>query len=109
MKKEGVIETGRLRTRFRDIQLIGEGGFGKAYKAYGRKSSARRPFAIKVVRLHVLKTENVVEELYNHRVYREVLGFLRIRRRLVDLLVLVDRLNLVHHFHRLGRLGLFHL
>ena len=79
MKREGVIETGRLRTRFRDIQLIGEGGFGQAYKAYGRKSSARRPFAIKVVRLHVLKTKNVVVELYNHRVYREVLAMQSVR------------------------------
>jgi hypothetical protein len=32
-----------------------------------------------VVRLHVLKTENVVEELYNHRVYREVLAMQSVR------------------------------
>lgn len=74
MKAKGIIETGRLQTRFRDIELIGEGGFGKVYKAFGRKSSGRRPFAIKVVRLHVLKTDDVVEELYKHRVYREVLA-----------------------------------
>jgi len=79
LKARGIIKTGRLQTRFRDIELIGEGGFGKVYKAYGRKSSERRPFAIKVVRLHVLKTENVVEELYNHRVYREVLAMQSVR------------------------------
>lgn len=79
MKVQGIVETGRLQTRFRDIELIGEGGFGKVYKAYGRKSSGRRPFAIKVVRLHVLKTDNVVEELYKHSVYREVLAMQRVR------------------------------
>lgn len=79
MKAKGIIETGRLQTRFRDVKLIGEGGFGKVYKAYGRKASARRPFAIKVVRLHVLKTDDVVAELYSHRVYREVLAMQSVR------------------------------
>ena len=28
-----ILDTGRFKKKFKDIQLIGEGGFGKVYKA----------------------------------------------------------------------------
>jgi serine/threonine protein kinase len=70
-----VLKTGRLYNSFKSITLIGEGGFGKVFHAY----LAGKPVAIKVVKLYVLKTENVVEDLYKHKAYREVLAMQRVQ------------------------------
>ena len=64
-----ILDTGRFKKKFKDIKLIGEGGFGKVYKATNYVD--RKEYAIKVIRLHI-KKQSSVEEIYNHRVYREL-------------------------------------
>ena len=65
-----ILDTGRFRKKFKDINLIGEGGFGKVYKATYHID--QKPYAIKVVRLHIKKTNDPLAEIYQHRVYREL-------------------------------------
>ena len=60
-----ILKTGRFQTQFKDMKLIGEGGFGKVFHANpSSESSETKPVAIKVVRVYVLKTDDVVEALY---------------------------------------------
>ena len=67
-----ILDTGRLRKKFGEIEKIGEGGFGKVYR--GRYHVDRKQYAIKVVRLHILKSKEAdpIIEIYQHRVYREL-------------------------------------
>jgi serine/threonine protein kinase len=77
---KSVLETGRFASQFRDIKLIGEGGFGKVFHAnLSIGSSERKPVAIKVVRLYVPETDDAVEALYQHRAYREVLAMQKVQ------------------------------
>ena len=48
-----ILDTGRFKKKFKDIKLIGEGGFGKVYKATNYVD--RKEYAIKVIRLHIKK------------------------------------------------------
>jgi serine/threonine protein kinase len=64
-----ILDTGRFKKKFKDIKLIGAGGFGKVYKATNYVD--RKSYAIKVIRLHIKKTSSV-DEIYGHRVYREL-------------------------------------
>lgn len=61
-----------MKKKFWKIEQIGEGGFGKVYKATYHVD--QKQYAIKVVRLHILKTksEDLLNQIYNHRVYREL-------------------------------------
>lgn len=67
-----ILDTGRLKKKFKDINMIGEGGFGKVYSAQYHVD--QKIYAVKVVRLHITKDESVdpLEEIYKHRVYREL-------------------------------------
>ena len=47
------LDTGRLRKKFKDIEDIGQGGFGKVMKAVYLID--QKTYAIKVVRLHIPK------------------------------------------------------
>jgi len=51
---------------------IGQGGFGKVYRAMYHVD--QKVYAIKVVRLHILKSKMLdpIIEIYKHRVYREL-------------------------------------
>jgi hypothetical protein len=64
-----ILDTGRFKKKFKNITLIGKGGFGRVYKATNYVD--RKDYAIKVIRLHIKKSSSV-EEIYNHRVYREL-------------------------------------
>lgn len=68
-----LIDTGRLKDNFTNVKLIGQGGFGKVYRVLQRqlKQSNSNSFAIKVVKMHI-KAQNTVDEVLEHRVYREV-------------------------------------
>lgn len=50
--------------------MIGQGGFGKVY--LGTFSDDKKECAIKVVKMHVLKTENPKKEIEKHKAYREL-------------------------------------
>ena len=65
-----ILDTGRFKQKFKDMVKIGEGGFGKVYKATYRVD--QKIYAIKVVRLHIKKSDNPMEEIYQHNVYREL-------------------------------------
>lgn len=66
------MDTGRLQKKFKDIDLIGQGGFGKVYRAIYHVD--QKMYAIKVVRLHIQKSKDIdpMREIYQHRVYREL-------------------------------------
>ena len=66
------MDTGRLQKKFKDIDLIGQGGFGKVYRAIYHVD--QKMYAIKVVRLHIQKSNDIdpMREIYQHRVYREL-------------------------------------
>jgi serine/threonine protein kinase len=66
------LDTGRLQKKFKDIDLIGQGGFGKVYRAIYHVD--QKMYAIKVVRLHIQKSKDIdpMREIYQHRVYREL-------------------------------------
>lgn len=67
-----VLDTGRLKKKFKDIVKIGQGGFGEVFKA--KYHVDQKQYAIKKVRLHITKDlqVNALEEIYKHRVYREL-------------------------------------
>lgn len=67
-----VLDTGRLKKKFKDIVKIGQGGFGEVFKA--KYHVDQKQYAIKKVRLHITKDPkvNALEEIYKHRVYREL-------------------------------------
>ena len=68
-----VLRTGKLHSQFKGVEEIGEGGFGKVYKAYEKDGNQEKPFAVKVVRMHIkTETKDPVTELYNHKVWKEV-------------------------------------
>ena len=89
------MDTGRLKKKFKDIEDIGQGGFGKVKKAVYLID--QKTYAIKVVRLHIPKSrckrsatmqskcehntcnredaENPLDLIYHHRVYRELKFF----------------------------------
>lgn len=73
-----ILDTGRLQQKFGEIVKIGEGGFGKVFR--GRYHVDRKQYAIKVVRLHILKSHKAdpMIEIYQHRVYRELQAASRI-------------------------------
>ena len=72
------MDNGRFKKKFTDQQKIGEGGFGKVYKA--KYHIDQKVYAIKVVRLHILKSKDAspVNAIYQHRVYRELQAASRI-------------------------------
>jgi hypothetical protein len=51
---QNILDTGRLSKKFKDIDLIGQGGFGKVYRAIYHVD--QKMYAIKVVRLHIRKS-----------------------------------------------------
>ena len=55
--------------RFKKVEEIGQGGFGKVYKV--QKKNNAKPSAVKVVRMHV-KAQDLLNEVKMHHVYREV-------------------------------------
>lgn len=67
-----ILDTGRLRQKFKDITPIGAGAFGKVYRASYHID--RKQYAIKVVRLHIVQDSetDVLQQIYQHRVYREL-------------------------------------
>lgn len=67
-----ILDTGRFKKKFKDIVQIGQGGFGKVYKAINYVD--QKQYAIKVVRLHIRKSNSInpMTEIYKHRVYREL-------------------------------------
>lgn len=67
-----ILDNGRFKKKFKDRIKIGEGGFGKVYKA--KYHVDQKVYAIKVVRLHIQKNEKLdpLIEIYQHRVYREL-------------------------------------
>lgn len=69
---QNILDTGRLRKKFKDIVQIGEGGFGKVYR--GKYYIDQKIYAIKVVRLHIPKSQSgdPMQQIYRHRVYREL-------------------------------------
>jgi hypothetical protein len=80
------LDTGRLKKKFKDIEDIGQGGFGYVKKAVYLID--QKTYAIKVVRLHIPKSrckrniqsncedpENPLDLIYHHRVYRELKFF----------------------------------
>ena len=73
-----ILDTGRLKKKFRDIVKIGQGGFGEVFKAINHVD--QKLYAIKVVRLHILKSKSIdpMTEIYKHRVYRELQAASRI-------------------------------
>ena len=69
---DNILETGRFKKKFQDIIKIGEGGFGMVYSA--KYKVDLKEYAIKIVKLHILKDKSIdpVQEIYNHRVFREL-------------------------------------
>ena len=67
---EDILDTGRFAKKFSDVRQIGEGGFGKVYKAV--YNIDRKAYAIKVVRLHFASSANPMDAIYNNKVYREI-------------------------------------
>lgn len=69
---QNILDTGRFQKKFKDIDLIGQGGFGKVYKATYHVD--QKQYAVKVVRLYIQKARGVdpMKEIYQHRVYREL-------------------------------------
>ena len=52
-----ILETGRFRSKFELISVIGQGGFGRVYKA--RYLADDNIYAIKLVKLHLAIDENL--------------------------------------------------
>jgi len=67
-----ILDTGRLQKKFHDITKIGQGGFGQVFRATYHVD--QKQYAIKVVRLHIIKSKSVnpMHQIYQHRVYREL-------------------------------------
>lgn len=71
LKLEDMLDNGRFRSKFKGIQQIGEGGFGKVYKAIYKID--QKVYAIKVVRLHFAKNGNdSAKAIFKNKVYREI-------------------------------------
>ena len=69
---QNILDNGRFKKKFKDRIKIGEGGFGKVYKA--KYHVDQKVYAIKVVRLHILKSDKLdpMIEIYQHKYYREL-------------------------------------
>lgn len=67
---QGILDTGRFQQKFTDIRQVGEGGFGKVYRAVYHID--QKVYAIKVVRLHFAVNANPMEAIYKNKVYREL-------------------------------------
>jgi len=67
-----ILDSGRLRKKFKDIKMIGQGGFGKVYKATYHID--QKLYAIKVDRIHISKqrSSDPMAEISKHRMYREI-------------------------------------
>ena len=67
-----ILDTGRFNKKFKNRQLIGQGGFGKVYKATYQID--QKLYAIKSVRIHIpkRKMDNPMQEICKHRMYREI-------------------------------------
>ena len=75
---DNLLDSGRLKKKFRNIEKIGQGGFGSVYKAIYHVD--QKQYAIKVVRLHIKKKQSLdpMTEIYHHKVYRELQAASRI-------------------------------
>lgn len=62
------LEQNRYNRLFNEIDLIGEGGFGKVYKA--QHALDQRIYAVKKIKIHL----GVNYDFKQHSVYREILG-----------------------------------
>ena len=62
------LEQNRYHRLFNEIDLIGEGGFGKVYKA--QHALDQRIYAVKKIKIHL----GVNYDFKQHSVYREILG-----------------------------------
>jgi serine/threonine protein kinase len=56
-KLYNILDTGRLQKKFKDMDKIGQGGFGEVFKA--KYHIDQKLYAIKVVRLHITKDKSV--------------------------------------------------
>ena len=69
-KDQLVFFTGKFQKQFDDVSVLGKGGFGVVMKAKDRLED--KYYAIKKVRLHLSLENDIIEELKNHRTFREV-------------------------------------
>jgi len=54
------------------LEELGKGGFGTVYKV--KEKMTDQIYAVKKVRLHLPLTEDLIPEIRNHKVYREVMA-----------------------------------
>mmetsp|Transcript_24261 Transcript_24261/g.37414 ORF Transcript_24261/g.37414 Transcript_24261/m.37414 type:complete len:87 (+) Transcript_24261:3116-3376(+) len=66
------MENEKFKKKFKDTKQIGEGGFGKVYKATYKVD--QKEYAIKVVRLNIKQVKGVsdMDSIHKNRVYREL-------------------------------------
>mmetsp|Transcript_22896 Transcript_22896/g.35217 ORF Transcript_22896/g.35217 Transcript_22896/m.35217 type:complete len:80 (+) Transcript_22896:3040-3279(+) len=67
-KYQNYLEQDRYRRTFKEIEVIGEGGFGKVYKVQHNLDS--RVYAIKKIQIHL----GLNEDFKQHYVYREIVA-----------------------------------
>ena len=65
-----ILDNGRFKQKFADVRQVGEGGFGKVFRAVYQID--RKVYAIKVVRLHFATNANPLAAIYKNKVYREI-------------------------------------
>ena len=66
-----ILDSGRLQTRFTNLSLIGQGGFGKVYRA--TYAIDQKVYAIKKVQLKIpYMCSDPVSAIFSHHVYREL-------------------------------------
>lgn len=68
--KDDLLHTGRYAKQFETIEIIGKGGFGTVLKVMDRLEE--QIYAVKKVRLHLPRCDDLRQELKNHKMYREV-------------------------------------